>query len=141
VEGGSVTDLKIAQALAEKFHAGQGYGPYPYTYHLEMVRESVEAASPDERLQVVAVLHDILEDTKCSTAALHALFEDNIVDAVVALTKEPGMTKDEYITRVLANPMATAVKIHDTLANLTESVNRGDKKRVKKYSEQMARLV
>jgi (p)ppGpp synthase/HD superfamily hydrolase len=134
-------ELDIAWALAEKYHAGQMYGKFAYTKHLHDVAARVQDATTDERLQVVAVLHDILEDTACTLEILRLLFEDNIVDAVDALTKRVDDTKESYIAKVRLNQMATTVKIHDTLCNLTESVNRGDVKRIIKYADQLKRLV
>lgn len=136
-----MTDYTLAMALAEKFHAGQQYGDEDYTYHLVQVETSVRDACTDERLRVVAVLHDILEDTPCTLEILRALFEDNVVDAVDALTKRADDTKEGYIAKVKLNAMATTVKIHDTLCNLTESVNRNDVKRIVKYADQLKKLV
>lgn len=131
-----MNEISIAWALAQKFHAGQFYGSDPYTRHLGDVMSAVQEAFPnDERLEVVAVLHDILEDTACPESVLRALFEDNIVDAVVAFTRKPGESKESYAARVKANPMAVKVKKMDSFCNLRESLMRGDMRRVIKYSE------
>lgn len=133
--------LGIATALADKFHAGQTYGTMSYMVHLNAVACSVRAAnSNDERLEVVAILHDILEDTACPPEVLTALFEDKIVDAVWALTKGKDEARSDYLARVKANPLALIVKRHDALCNLTESMKRGDMKRVVKYSEVLKEL-
>lgn len=131
----SAADRSIAWALANRFHAGQMYGNAPYVSHLKAVASSVSASFPDERLEVIAILHDILEDTDCPAAVLAALFEDNVVDAVHALTKGKEEARSDYIARVKANPLAWPVKRHDALCNLTESLRRGDQKRVRKYSQ------
>mgnify|MGYP006921325630 CR=1 FL=1 len=89
---------------------------------------------------VVAYLHDILEDTACTVNVLAALFEDNIVHAIVAITRVQGEDKDDYLAKVRANRMARIVKIHDSLCNLRASVMRFDSKRIRKYTEQIAYL-
>lgn len=133
--------LGLAEHIAMKYHAGQMYGIEPYTAHLFAVRDAVAGASTDERLQVVAVLHDILEDTDCDLLILNTLFEDNIVAAVVAMTKKKGQQYVDYISQVKANSMARVVKCFDTLCNLNESMKRSDLERVKKYSTQLNLLV
>lgn len=130
-----MNDSAIAWALANRFHAGQQYGKEPYTYHLKLVHQSVAHCNHDERLEIIAILHDILEDTDCPPTVLAALFEDNVVDAVHALTKGKEEARSDYIARVKANPLALIVKRHDALCNLTESLRRGDQKRVRKYSQ------
>ena len=134
-------EVGLASNLIEKFHAGQKYGDGPYTDHLYQVYNSVCIGSTDERLQVVALLHDILEDTDCTEALLRQLFEDNIVDAVVALTKQEGELRGDYLVRVKKNAMARIVKMHDTTCNLKESLSRMDKKRIAKYADQLRFLV
>jgi (p)ppGpp synthase/HD superfamily hydrolase len=116
------------------------YGNKPYTVHLEQVAASVKQGTTDERMVIVAFLHDILEDTACTPTVLAAFFEDNIVHAVVAITRTKGETKDAYLAKVKANHMARIVKIHDSLCNLRASVMRFDAKRIKKYTEQIAYL-
>lgn len=134
-------EIGMAQNLVEKFHAGQKYGNRPYTDHLYSVYNSVANGSTDERLQVVALLHDILEDTDCTENLLRHLFEDNIVDAVVALSKQENELRGDYLIRVKKNEMARVVKMHDTLCNLKESLSWMDKKRVAKYTDQLRFLV
>lgn len=134
-------DVAIAKALAGKFHSGQTYGNVPYTAHLQQVVDSVAKGTTDSRMLEVAFLHDILEDTACTAEVLMALFEDNVVHAVVAITRAPGESKEDYLRKVKSNHMARIVKIHDSLCNLRASVMRYDAKRIKKYTEQIAFLV
>lgn len=136
----SSSDVHIAKALALKFHAGQLYGDQSYHVHLQQVYESVKKGTTDERMLIVAWLHDILEDTKCTPQVLSSLFEDNVVDAVKAITRWTGMSKEDYLRQVKTNHMARLVKIHDSLCNLKASVMRFDAKRIKKYTEQIAFL-
>ena len=131
-----MTDYELALTIATKFHSGQKYGKEPYTVHLLAVADSVSCHS-DDRLPIVAVLHDLLEDTDCHVSVLYGLFEDNVVKAVEAISKQEGESYEDYITRVKNNPLAKVVKMHDTKCNLSESLKRLDMKRVMKYSKQM----
>lgn len=136
-----MNDVELAKHLAFKYHAGQTYGEHFYTYHLEMVARSVRAAyNNDERYVIIAWLHDILEDTACTVDMLNALFDKDVVDAVVALTKHDNETRDEYLIRLRLNPLAREVKLHDAFCNMTESFVRYDKKRVRKYADTILKL-
>jgi (p)ppGpp synthase/HD superfamily hydrolase len=134
-------DIQLAQSLAAKYHAGQKYGTVDYTCHLEEVANSVTLGHTDERLIVVAWLHDILEDTTCVVPTLQELFEDNVVVAVEAMTRGRNEDKQQYLLRCKANPMARIVKVHDSLCNLRASVMRFDPKRIQKYTQQINFLV
>lgn len=136
------SDWLFAKLLATKYHAGQTYDDLPYVEeHLAKVVASVEAGTTDIRLPIVAWLHDILEDTACTEEILRALFEDNIVDAVVAITKKPMETRDDYLFRCRANPLARVVKTHDSACNLLANVGRGDAKRIARYCDQIKFMV
>lgn len=134
-----MNDAALAEFLAKKFHFGQFYGKEPYDYHLNAVAASVKEQY-DERLVTISWLHDILEDTECTEEVLRALFDKDIVDAVVALTKQQGMSYEEYIARVKANALAMKVKLIDSKCNMEESMKRGDMKRVRKYANQILLL-
>lgn len=133
--------IELAKYLALKYHAGQMYGDLPYSHHLQEVADSVAAGTTDERLIQVAWLHDILEDTPMQLLTLHTLFEDNVAQAVEAMTRKQGMEKSLYLATCKANPMARMAKIHDSLCNLRASVMRFDQKRIRKYTEQIGYLV
>lgn len=135
-----MTDFLLARAVALKFHQGQMYGKEPYMYHLDMVADRCKKEN-DDRLAVIAILHDILEDTPCTLGTLYALFDKDIVNAVGALSKLiPGEPYEVYIQVVRGNPLALKVKMYDSLCNLEESMLRGDKKRILKYSKQIQLL-
>lgn len=136
-----MNDLALAKLIATKFHAGQKYGKEDYVYHLEAVAAVIRETDPnDERLEVIAWLHDIDEDTECTVEILAALFDEDIVKAVVALTHASDEPRSDYLARVKAHPLALKVKRADSFCNLRESLVRGDLKRVKKYGNQLAEL-
>jgi (p)ppGpp synthase/HD superfamily hydrolase len=135
-----MNEYQLAFQIARKFHAGQMYGKESYMYHLSQVANSLSDEN-DDRLPIIGILHDILEDTDCTATLLLNLFDKDIVEAVQALTKRSLESYEDYIDKVRGNPLALTVKLHDTLCNLTESTKRRDNKRILKYSKQLQLLV
>lgn len=129
--------VQKALDVAMFHHGDQMYGTKPYSYHLLQVCNRVTDAGGDETAQMVAILHDILEDTYCLYEELAREFGVVVARAVLSLTKQHGMPYDEYIEGVRSNPIALKVKIADTLCNLTQSHKEGNLKRIRKYSKQM----
>ncbi len=72
--------------------------------------------------KVVALLHDIMEDTRFPEADLRRLFCAETVRLVMLLTRQYAETYVEYIDRVATDPMAVQVKLSDIQDNL----DRGD---------------
>jgi (p)ppGpp synthase/HD superfamily hydrolase len=109
-------DLGQAIILATALHgkqkdkAGELYILHPLHVMLQMRTE-------EER--IVAVLHDLLEDTVATVEDLKRLkFSDNISIAIETLTKQKGENYDEYLKVIKQNPLATAVKIEDLKHNI-----------------------
>ena len=76
-----------AWKLAEKAHEGQvDKGGNPYIEHPLAVTDRV--VKPEAK--VVALLHDVLEDTRVTGEELRKLFPETVVRAVELLTKEKG---------------------------------------------------
>lgn len=101
---------------------------------------------------VVAVLHDVLEDTNCIIHH-HRLFPfeqdmaltQEVEMALVAITRQKGEEYFNYIKRVGANPLATKVKLADLADNLDpvrfESLSEKDKDRLEpKYNKAKQQL-
>lgn len=134
-----------SSVIAHYAHYGQKYAGGPYTDHLEAVAEMVcDISKPSEDLSslvCVAWLHDILEDTRTTKEDLISEgFSQEVVDAVVAITKEKGYDYSAYISRIRTNNLALRVKKADTLCNLTQSVKEGSPRRIKKYTKQLQLL-
>lgn len=81
-----MSTLEKAIALAANRHAGQvDKANQPYILHPLRVMLKMKTTPQ----QIVAVLHDILEDTNTTVVELITLgFNSEIVDAVIALTKK-----------------------------------------------------
>jgi (p)ppGpp synthase/HD superfamily hydrolase len=104
-----------AHQLASKAHQGQvDQGGHPYILHLEAVAKLVTTVEE----KVVALLHDIVEDTQVTLADLRKDFDDTIIQAVDAMTKREKTEKFMgYLRRAKANPIAKRVKIADMIHN------------------------
>ncbi|RLK55218.1 HD domain-containing protein [Actinokineospora cianjurensis] len=86
----------------------------PYIEHPLRVMAGV--ATDHERM--TAVLHDVVEDTGVTLADLaEAGCPPEVVAAVDAISKRPGESQPDYLTRVAANPIALAVKHADIADN------------------------
>ena len=113
-------NLDNAIKLATDAHAGQvDKGGQPYILH--PLRVMLAMAITDER--IVAVLHDVVEDTDVCCDDLYWVhgFKPDIVTAIAALTRRNGEDYFDFIRRVAANSIARAVKIADLRDNLDPS--------------------
>lgn len=108
--------LELAIELAVRFHAGQrDKGGAPYILHPLRVMASVAS----EAEKIVAVLHDIVEDTEMDEYGLRQHgFSDEIVEAVLALTKIGKESRIDAAKRAAANPIARVVKLADVADNM-----------------------
>lgn len=122
-----------AYRLAEKAHNGQlrKYSGLPYIIH----PTAVAAKFDTQTFKIVAILHDIIEDTYLTPNDLIQLnYSDEIIYALIAITKKPNEPYLEYILRVQVNPIATAVKIQDIRHNLsTLPILQQTKDKINKY--------
>ena len=111
-----MSTLEKAIALAATQHAGQlDKGGQAYILH--PLRLMLQFSNPT--LQIIAVLHDILEDTATTAEDLKALgFSAEIIKSIQALTKQTGESRLEAAKRTTLNPLATQVKYVDVLDNM-----------------------
>ncbi len=135
-------NLEIAIGLAVQYHKGQtDKAGQPYILHpLRLM-----LAMPTEVERIVAVLHDIVEDTPITFEDLRKLgFAEKIVAAIECVTKREGEDYDSFIERISHNPLATAVKLADLADNMDLSrlseVTEKDRERVAKYKLAVERL-
>jgi (p)ppGpp synthase/HD superfamily hydrolase len=107
--------LERAIAIAAEAHAGQkDKGGAPYILHPLRV---MMAVSPEDD-RIVAVLHDVLEDTDIQPIALTvAGFSSRVVEALVCLTRQPDEKYDDFIARLKPNAIARRVKLADLADN------------------------
>jgi guanosine-3',5'-bis(diphosphate) 3'-pyrophosphohydrolase len=111
-----MSTLERAIELAARAHAGQrDKGGHPYILHPLRVMQAVSG----EAERIAAVLHDIVEDTPVTFDDLLAEgFSVEVVDAVRALTKFDGETREQAAQRIVRNPIARTVKLADIADNM-----------------------
>lgn len=133
--------LEKALMLAAAAHAGQlDKAGQPYILH--PLRQAVQA--PTLETQILAVLHDVVEDSATTLDDLRmAGFDDEIVSAVDALTRRDGEDYFAYLRRAVANPLARVVKRLDLLDNmdltrLPGPLSDGDIERLRRYKAALA---
>lgn len=108
------TNTLKAMTLAQHYHAGQvDKAGAPYLFHIMRVADSMKT----EETAVVALLHDVFEDTQAQASILDD-FPEEIRDAVTAITRHPKESYGDYIKRLALNEIAKNVKIADILEHL-----------------------
>ncbi len=131
----NTANLERAIELAVKHHKGQvDKAGQPYILH--PLRLMLAMSTESER--IVAVLHDIVEDTPITLDDLRKEgFSEKIVSAIECVTKHDGEDYDSFIERISHNPLATSVKLADLEDNMDLSrlseVTEKDLLRVAKY--------
>lgn len=108
--------FQIALELAVEKHKNQtDKAGNPYILHPLHVMENVN----NKEGKIVAILHDIIEDTDITEDYLFKIgLSKRIVDAVVALTRSEDMDYQEYIKNLSSNPLAKEVKLADLEHNM-----------------------
>ncbi|MDR3071912.1 MAG: HD domain-containing protein [Clostridiales Family XIII bacterium] len=135
--------IELAMQIATKAHEGQfDKGGKPYINHPIAVFEMVEG----EDAKMVALLHDVIEDSETTLDDLRAAgFSENIVSAVDCLTKRDEEVYENYLVRVRKNHIARDVKRADLIHNMDTSrlteVTEDDLKRFQKYSNAVSVLM
>ena len=131
-------NLATAIAISADRHRKQvDKGGRPYILHPLKVMHYIRAED-DEDLQCIAVMHDLLEDTKTTFLELGVLgFSDRVIAALRALTRVAGQAEDEYLAAVSANPDAVRVKLADLRHNSDirrlKGIGASDVERMKRY--------
>ncbi len=113
-----------------------GKDEIPYVFHPWHVAESME----DETRTIVALLHDVVEDTDISIADLRKEgFSEEVLTALTILTHNKEEDYYDYIKRIKKNPIAKDVKISDLMHNSDlkrlSKITPDDKDRTKKYQK------
>jgi (p)ppGpp synthase/HD superfamily hydrolase len=90
---------------------------------------------------IVAVLHDILEDTDCTVKELEEIgISFEICKAISAITKLTNETNEEYWHKVRRNPIARVVKrmdIQHNLSRMKHLPNDEQERLIEKYNRAM----
>ena len=106
-----------------------------HIYHPIHVAEQMDT----ENECIIALLHDVVEDTNVTFKQLEEVFSKEIIDILKLLTREENIEYDEYIKRIKNNSIACKVKIADLTHNLDKTrldfVTEVDVKRNEKYKK------
>lgn len=129
--------LNAAITLAATRHDGQ-YDKQGLPYIMHVLKVQYLLKSEDEELNCIAVLHDILEDTKTTVTELFSFgMSKRVVDAVSLLTKNKGEEYHIYLERIATNRDAIRVKMADIRHNMDlrrlKGVTEKDLHRMEKY--------
>ena len=108
----------------------------PYVFHPFHLAEQME--TEDET--VVALLHDVVEDTKYTFDDIRAMgFSEKVIEALTLLTHDDAEPYLEYVARLRDNALARKVKLADLRHNsdLTrlDVIDERALMRVRKYAE------
>ena len=133
-----------ALSIAKKAHSGQvDKGGNPYIHHPLAVAGKMET----ENEIVVALLHDVVEDTPYTLEDLKEEgFPDEVIEALEHITHAPDEDYFDYIERVKRNKISTKVKLADLWHNsqldrLSHDPTPKDFERLAKYAKAAEILV
>ena len=90
----------------------------PYVFHPFHLAEQMT----DEDTTVVALLHDVVEDTDYTLDDLRVMgFNEKVIEAIGLMTHAEGVPYMEYVAKIKENPIAKAVKLADLTHNSDSS--------------------
>lgn len=132
-----------AERFAATYHNGQLYdGVFSYfKFHIKGVADKYCEMFGEETGRIVAVLHDVVEDTDCDLYMVRSNFGDVVADAVDAITKRKGESRSQYISRCKLNNTARKVKVCDSIFNMEYSIKKGEFDRAGMYAKQIEQLM
>ena len=125
---------KKALCIAYKPHEGQVYKTgVPYIFHPFHLAESMT----DENSTIVALLHDVIEDTDWTIDDLEKEgFNEDILTALKLMTHNPAEPYMDYISRLSTCPVARQVKLADLYHNSDQTrVENPDEKMLKRWEK------
>ena len=112
-----MSTLAKAVELAVQKHAGQFEKPPtsdPYVLHPLRVMNGVQGTEA----RMVAVLHDVVEDTDTTPDDLRRMgFSEAVVQGVLAVSRRAGETYADFVVRAKADPLGRQVKLADLVDN------------------------
>ena len=127
-------NTKKAINIAYNAHMGQTdkFG-IPYIFHPMHLAEQMDS----EEECIVAMLHDVVEDTEITFEQLEEDFSEIVIEALKLLTHDKSIPYDDYIKNLKNNPIAKKVKLADLMHNSDisrlEQITEKDYVRLEKY--------
>ena len=124
-----------ATLLAMKYHLGQK-DKQGKDYILHPLRVMMRMTEPVDKM--VAVLHDVLEDTECTEEILRQEgIEEEVIGAINVLTRKEGEEYFSYIKRISKDDRCKRIKQMDLCDNLRDGCPETLKKRYQKALEML----
>lgn len=132
--------LAKAIKIASDAHLEQiDKGGKPYILHPLWIMDRVRHLGED--YMIVAVLHDVVEDSENPTETYSNLvkerFNQNILYALALLTHNKEQSYDDYIKAISTDPIAKAVKLrdleHNSKITRLKGLRKKDFDRLEKY--------
>lgn len=125
-----------AMILAYDAHKNQfDKSNVPYIYHPIHLAEQMDT----ELECIVALLHDVVEDTEITFKDLEKEFPEEVVDLLKILTHDKKVDYMDYIRNVKKSVIATKIKIADLEHNADitrlDNITLDDIKRTEKYKK------
>ena len=113
----------------------------PYVFHPFHLAEQMQ----DEDSTIVALLHDVVEDTDYTLADLREMgFSAEVLEAIALMTHDEGVPYMDYVAAINPNRIARAVKLADLRHNSDMTrlsvVTARDEERAEKYRRAIAFL-
>ena len=113
----------------------------PYVFHPFHLAEQMQT----EETTIVALLHDVVEDTDYTLEDLAAMgFDPVVIEALTLLTHDENVHYMEYVRTIKDNPVAKAVKLadlqHNSDLSRLDSVDEKALARREKYLKALALL-
>jgi (p)ppGpp synthase/HD superfamily hydrolase len=132
-----MSTLDKAILIAVQAHQDQK-DRYGKAYILHPIRLMMKMDSVQE--QIVAILHDVVEDSEWTLIDLHKEgFSEEIITAVDCMTKRDNELYMDYIERLKINPIARKVKLADLEDNMDlrriAQISEYDLKRLERYHQ------
>lgn len=136
------SDTKKALKLCFEAHKDQlDKSGMPYVFHPFHLAEQMK----DETTTIVALLHDVVEDTEYTLKDLSDMgFSKDVTDALRLLTHDDAVPYMDYVSLIKGNPIAKAVKLADLrhnsdLSRLDEITDKASERK-EKYAKAIALL-
>lgn len=113
----------------------------PYVFHPFHLAEQMQ----NEESTIVALLHDVIEDTDYTLDDLRKVgFDDSVLAAINLMTHEDGVPYMDYVEQIKTNHIAKTVKLADLRHNSDmtrlDVVTSRDRERADKYSSAIKSL-
>ena len=122
--------FKTLELVIKLFEGKTDKGGLPYLNHLMKVYAGVS----DYQEKIIALLHDVVEDTDVTFKDLKEFgYSDDIIEALTYLTKQKGEYYPDYIERIIDsnNIQALNVKLADLKHNV--DINRIENPTINDY--------